>query len=1115
MPNYEHEKITQAEKDAFDDELLKLSALNKDLRTNPITTLDEAAQAISRIDAALGRAFNLAGKTSTLDDDKEVSKFQKRLLDSFENAVTTGTTGTTTLPEGNRIVSFARQRIYLSRAISGPSSRYAEPQKRAADYAIEEMTNLANGLPDGDPVKVELQTLLGSAKTAYDASEVAKVQPLVLDLDRHNLAPTLSQIDSDIFIIDGRDKTEVDNLLKELEGPADVVSISTTAQVPLSDAQRNVVAGVLLDVEELSDKYAGHKKALRELSKISQIIREIQHEDRVARLGGTRDPRRKDFLRPSIARKVPDKMQGLILSVIGNFDERINQAEEDGLKMGIETDPDERYSKIAAGEDAFLKLLRADLEKEKERLALQMTDSMPGDVAYKNQFSAYFDQYLNWLDRLIAAATPPAGRPPAGGGAGGAGGPGEPAAPEAGMDAGAKRDRFRFILNAITSSDDVSLSDKNNAGIKQYGAEFAKLLEEFKTAAPGTPEKNLAIYAGHRIKLFDTIMVAGKVTYVISYKDLYEGGSVSDTTVKVPGVKVEQAGLTTTDFAYLLFDSEYADPVQRAIELADTLWQGTPLPETGRGAGDGIAADTFAAWKDFGPDKKLYKEFEQTLKDRIPELNDPQTFGLFKDLVKLFDLRNMRGQEYYAAGQSPTDKSYGDTIPETTERFYPQGRVTYNIQGKGNGIFNPALALGRLSRKTMRIIYRKGTEDLANKPENRQYIPQLKQQLRNVRVWLDWFAPIPEEFVNELRESNFYDSVGGVPRDRVDPMPRLGEYYWLDPVIRERLRNHEDVTALDKYLETAENFEKFYKECITGAKPTGSPDEDKVKHAKDEEEKKKIRIETTMEKAIADAGQKISTLSSKLSGIKGLDFNSNGRSGIDGLFCARGMYIYIRQMSLAFGKEWSSQLSTEEYNLYLGMLFNQFRSAVEIAPTLGGITFDNPANPREKLSVRDYLLAKLPGSDQRLDNLPDLRGPRDEVVTQFYMYRPDGHGGWTSWVPHGAEQMKWLTSLSYDADRVHNNQHALAHLRGKVSTRREGWRVRLSKATAGGKSQESEYFDYEPTIIDDQGRPFTPGKNGVPETSHDELKAMWTGTNIPTEIVSADKASKEAAVPAK
>lgn len=650
--------------------------------------------------------------------------------------------------------------------------------------------------------------------------------------------------------------------------------------------------------------------------------------------------------------------------------------------------------------------------------------------------------------------------------------------------------KYLEIVGKIVSGNDISLSKFNGNGddklidnlkevrstLEKFKSKIEKDMLEIKNtrgvhdpeyielAAKAKEIGDVILFGEARIRFFDIMFKAGYAGFTVDYQALMEGGPGSkDTTVKVPGVAVEGPSFATKHLGSLLFHHEGAEICQELIKIADDWFR------TGGPGKDFFAMNEFTAGKTRYENFK--KELRAVLEVKFGDRVTDAVFGLGLDLMTFLDIRGIAAQEQYATGSSPTDESIKATLSKLVERYCPQLRYSYVIMGKGRGIFNPALVLGKLPKSVTRIIR---AHPKATHIEKEQKVRKLEHQERVAKLWLDWFAPIPDEFIGELDRNGFYQ---GREETRVNPIPRIGEYYWHDEQTRDKLRDGKDIVTFPALIQTGEQFEKFIKAAIDGFSPSSKEGE-------------AMRIEVASE---------ISKMSEMVSATKPLaqdkeDVDNPG--GIDALYVARAYYIFIRQTVLGVvsriiqekykdnldGKS-LSPAAQDEIKQELGLLFMKIRQQLKAGTTMGSYYIKWSDRPAQ--SVLDYLLERIPAYEEKVTA---LTYKEEWAGHDFYMVKMADDGTEVR-QPNNEKTLAWIKSMGYDAIRLKRNKHMFLELGGRPAYLEEKVHDfrRYIPGFGKGRSVESVYLEH----------------------LHDDNKELWGATAFPQDQITAKKAAKD------
>ncbi len=402
----------------------QIDALYAEAIVKPIVLL----QRISGLKANFDQAFAMAAKTPTPEDDEELDVLRQKLI----NVVADRIKGLSISdPDKVALNHFIQARLRLSQAINGPKSEYSEIQQNAAKVAVELMDSSAKAISEAAIPKTDRDYLDGMITVAtdeYGKSGLKDLSPLLENLGVHDLSQALAEVDEQQFNLP-KDTVAIADLKLFLSKMANIVSkynsdensrkLSTTDEGKLERVLNN-------QVPFYRDKYKNNSAALRELSKLEQIVREILHESYVGKLGGSLGEDR-DYLRPTIGHLLPAGLDGFIEMFIGSMNEQVSHADALGMMIGTGMVSD-GSANLHPDDVQFLENFLNDFEKKLARQLIQMRGAMdvtlPENIQFEEDFMTYMEKYRQWINLLISTVEPAVNKKKGGPGGGGPGGPG-------------------------------------------------------------------------------------------------------------------------------------------------------------------------------------------------------------------------------------------------------------------------------------------------------------------------------------------------------------------------------------------------------------------------------------------------------------------------------------------------------------------------------------------------------------------------------------------------------------------------------------------------------------------------------------------------------------------
>ncbi len=416
---FDHEVRDDAEQVELADKIVALTNAVHSFETEAIDpanikTVDDVLTLITRFKPDFDKAYEKASKTPTLDDDIQIFGLQERVMDSLEKTI--DKIVGLSQDQKNSLIMFTEAQIRLSRAINSPKVEYAEPQKKAAQQALRQITDEGHILAQSIPAeRNRIDGIIQGATDAYNRSGLEDIDPLKNPYEdgEHDLEPAIDRIDTTLF----KEPNKADSITNELRAYAKKVS-TKGGRKPLDQGEEERVNEILRYATIQREDADSKSPLFAEAQKLEHLIRELLHENNVARLGGSQDARRRDFLRPSLLDDdFPADMDGLIQMMIGSYDQEIQEAEVLGRIMAAAKDAgtdmpgslrDEDREFLRDFKDRFSQFFNRQLLQLQESFDLKDSDNQK----YLDEFTLYMNQYLEWLKRLnkySGATVPPGG----------------------------------------------------------------------------------------------------------------------------------------------------------------------------------------------------------------------------------------------------------------------------------------------------------------------------------------------------------------------------------------------------------------------------------------------------------------------------------------------------------------------------------------------------------------------------------------------------------------------------------------------------------------------------------------------------------------------------------
>lgn len=617
-----------------------------------------------------------------------------------------------------------------------------------------------------------------------------------------------------------------------------------------------------------------------------------------------------------------------------------------------------------------------------------------------------------------------------------------------------EKERKSWLFKALKLFMDSEIFYKSAKNPGEYLRDTFDKGLSFLEEKGSSEEKKLVSWIKARLELSMATNFAG-VRYGLDYDGLLDGGpSLKDSTTTWEGLRIEGTTFNVGQLGGLLgerFEIDKGDKerLEFILDVADAWFKGKRFPDNERGAmyavdlrkklearvidiheranrrapkGSKTKAGYFLAMNKYTDNLKddfylaLEKVFQLTYEgtDQIDE--EGRLFSLANSLVTFFDFRNTRAQDQYMAASSPVDEGVQKTIKASSLRVNPAVVVSYANIGKGVGnYFNPALALGRPGKRVLEFLGGKDKET---------YMLKYRHSIQVMEAWLDWYAPIPDQFVDGLDGYRFYEADSEGKRERLSPFPRISEYYWYDLDNRRRLieDNAEGLESFRNYLENAKNFEAFIGKCLEGASVSLSHDFRTNPSEFDMELTEKI-------------GNIMSEVSNAISATKGmiLDAKRGHEHGIDGYYVARALYIFARQLILQVAQDREKGLNNLDYDVLLAFVSRAVWRSLRSGGTMDGIMFYSPEKDKDgrvegTISVMDYVKSRI---------------PNPSIKRTSTGYKIDFTAG------KNRPTTDYIRAIAYSDVRVHNNQHHLNELSERNEAYFEELKQKVKKQLTG------------------------------------------------------------------
>ena len=611
-------------------------------------------------------------------------------------------------------------------------------------------------------------------------------------------------------------------------------------------------------------------------------------------------------------------------------------------------------------------------------------------------------------------------------------------------------------------------------------------------------EVRLAKWVSARLQLSFPAKLAG-VRYGLSYDDLLTGGtSLKDNTTPWEGLGVEGTTFSADQLGMLLgkegeINEGDSKRLEFIIDVIDAWFSGERFPSrrkamysndlrvkfedqvkeihkraNRRDKSSSMGEGYFLAMNKF--DNNLKGDIDAAIKevwDLLYEDSDDvdeedMSFSLAGDLITFLDIRNIRAQDQYAAAASPIDEGVQKTIKASSLRMGPGVVENYADIGKGaGGSFNPALALGKLNKRVEYFLKNA-------RGKGGTYWLKYRHSVQVMKAWLDWYAPIPKEFVDGLdkyEEYGFYES--SEDRERYNPFPRIGEYYYFDLENRRRLIE-ENTVGLENfggYLQNAKSFEAYIKKCLDGAKLS----------VKADLKKNPADFQTEIQ---ANAKEIVKEVSGAISATKGMILGKGEhKRGIDGYYVARAVYIFCRQLILQFAHDKESGLSESDYIALLAYTSKAVWNAVRSGGTMDGIHFFSPED-NKTMSIMEYVTNRIPN--------PTITKGKTGRFIDFTA---------------GGIKEEFIKAIGYDNVRQHNNKHHVNEFAQRGDSYLNELKQKIKNDLLGRTAHSHYIVDIAEYGITIQNEP------GIdPNDFTNEF--MWGGAKIPHNI-SGDSKTKD------
>jgi hypothetical protein len=476
--------------------------------------ITEIGNSVLKLIDNIRQSYQIAMATPELSDDQKVREFSDEANQRFRTA--TETNPGLNLDQRNALRKFLRNEVTAIQAIYlKPHTSLQEVAATAALTAAESaITSSPSMPPDVVTALREHVSKLLDRVTAMDPEN-----GILLELGQPNLVDLTARINAGA-IKDTITRQRLNEMKPKVEDFARQVNAGVPLEATDIDAISNYRKQATIMMATLEAKKDPDEKGADELQKMVQLLDEIQHRHFVLELGEGSDDRNK-FLRPSRKTGLSSGIIGPAQMFIGSFADQLVDAEIIGRHIA-QTSPAERARLYNTDPTVLSRLnaLKREMvtfadrqERMKAEANLLLTREQRND---SNEFIAYTNEYVTWLNNLIDAITPPPGGPGAPGERNVAvGHMGEPPTDDkiawdqyfeaVGKNFSIEELRERFVERLDADLGSLKVADIFRT--KPQSLKFDSLIAYLTKRGAGPPEddgaKKLATFFTERIALFD------------------------------------------------------------------------------------------------------------------------------------------------------------------------------------------------------------------------------------------------------------------------------------------------------------------------------------------------------------------------------------------------------------------------------------------------------------------------------------------------------------------------------------------------------------------------------------------------------------------------------------